>query len=188
MGRPCEVLTMLGLLSCLPASGCMDPVRANAGSDRTVDAGAEVTLDGSRSRPRDAKRLDFLWEVVDGPEVTLTNPQARTTTFTAPQQQTESTITVRLTVTYVDLGGQLVPSNRDTDEVLIQVRADPEAADTSEATDQAAEDTADAGQDDADSEAAAETEATPDTEAENANAASDQDVSSNGESSHSRPL
>lgn len=105
----------------------MEPVDARAGDNRTVEAGDTVTLDGSRSRPRDPNRIDYLWEVIDGPEVTLADAKAPVATFTAPHLSSDSTVVVQLTVTYVDLSGRVYPPNRDTDSVRIRVKADPDA-------------------------------------------------------------
>lgn len=115
---------MAGVLCCLQAGGCMDPVEARAGGDRTVAAGETVTLDGSASLPRNKNRIAYLWQVVDGPAVTIADQTAGATTFTAPTEASESKITVRLTVTYVDFSGSQYAGNRDSDEVLIRVRAD----------------------------------------------------------------
>lgn len=106
------------------ASGCMEQAVARAGADRTVAAGDLVELDASASRPENANRISYAWEVIEGDGITLADPTAAKTTFTAPQKATETRITVQLTVTYVDLGGSPVPSNSDTDEVLVRVRAD----------------------------------------------------------------
>jgi len=102
----------------------MDQAVARAGPDRAVDAAATVTLDGSQSTP--AKQLNFLWEVVQGPEVTFSDAQAQATTFAAPRQGTETRFRMRLKVTYLDYAGRPVPSNSDTDDVIVRVRADPD--------------------------------------------------------------
>ena len=128
----------------------MDPVDARVGDNRTVQAGDTVTLDGSRSLPRDPNRIDYLWEVIDGPEVTLADAKAPVTTFTAPHLSSDSTVVVLLTVTYVDLSGRVYPPNRDTDSVRIRVKADPDVTET----DASGED-ADADTDSSPSDAAA---------------------------------
>ncbi len=128
----------------------MDPVDARVGDNRTVQAGDTVTLDGSRSLPRDPNRIDYLWEVIDGPEVTLADAKAPVTSFTAPHLSSDSTVVVLLTVTYVDLSGRPYPPNRDTDSVRIRVKADPDVTET----DASGED-ADADTDSSPSDAAA---------------------------------
>ena len=128
----------------------MDPVDARVGDNRTVQAGDTVTLDGSRSLPRDPNRIDYLWEVIDGPEVTLADAKAPVTTFTAPHLSSDSTVVVQLTVTYVDLSGRVYPPNRDTNSVRIRVKADPDVTET----DASGED-ADADTDSSPSDAAA---------------------------------
>ena len=128
----------------------MDPVDARVGDNRTVQAGDTVTLDGSRSLPRDPNRIDYLWEVIDGPEVTLADAKAPVTTFTAPSMSSDRTVVVQLTVTYVDLSGRAYPPNRDTDSVRIRVKADPDVTET----DASGED-ADADTDSSPSDAAA---------------------------------
>ncbi len=140
MSQRSAVRALFGLGCSLVPAGCMEPVDARVGPNRTVEPGATVTLDGSRSYPRDLNRIDFLWEVIDGPEVTLTDSKAAITTFTAPSQAGIETVVARLTVTYIDLSGQVYPPNSDTAFVRVRVQADPDATDTAEQEDTAADD------------------------------------------------
>jgi hypothetical protein len=126
----------------LLATGCMDPVQANAGADRTVDGGTTVTLDGSSSFPRDASRISYQWEVVSEDTVTLADAAAAVTEFTAPRAGTESNLRIKLTVTYIGFTGELVTENSDTDEVIIRVRAgaeEDEDADTQDESESSTE-------------------------------------------------
>ncbi len=123
-----KLIVLLALAVHLPAVvGCMDTVVARAGADRTVDGGDTVSLDGSDSTPKDRGRLDYRWEVVDGLDVSFADSTARRTTFIAPRSPSETIYRIRLTATYVDLSGRSIPSNRDTDEVIIRVHADADA-------------------------------------------------------------
>jgi len=133
------ILIAFGAL--LLCAGCMDQAVARAGEDQTAQPGATVTLDGSASTPDARGRLNYLWEVVDGPDVTFANSAAEVTTFTAPRQREAADIVIRLTVTYVDLSGKPTLSNQDSDDLTVHVLADPDAplttqpADDSEAGD-----------------------------------------------------
>jgi len=69
-----------------------------------ADQGTTVTLDGSRSTDADDGIASYLWTQVDGDPVTLSNPTADITTFTAPETDPYgSNLTFKLTVT--DFGG-----------------------------------------------------------------------------------
>ena len=119
------VVASLGLLWCAVAgAGCMDQVLASAGPDQTVDAGATVMLDGSASTPDRSGALNYAWTVSEGPEVAFSDVHGRRTSFTAPRQGTETRFIIRLDVTYVDYAGQPVPSNTDSDRLVVRVRAD----------------------------------------------------------------
>jgi hypothetical protein len=85
-------------------------ISVDAGSDQTVPYGARVTLQGSGSGPVES----YTWEQVGGnPSVTLATPNAQTTTFTAPNQNT--TLTFELT-------GEAAPDRSTTDTVQIVVQ------------------------------------------------------------------
>ncbi len=61
------------------------PPTANAGPDQTVNTGATVTLDGSRSSdPDSGDTLGYTWTQDSGTTVTLSNPANASPTFTAP--------------------------------------------------------------------------------------------------------
>ncbi|MHC4235862.1 MAG: PKD domain-containing protein [Planctomycetota bacterium] len=148
MGSLPKTILLLALTSGLPAAvGCMDEAVARAGADRTVDAGETVTLDGSASTPSAKGKLEFLWEVADGPEVSFGDARAQITSFTAPREPSETILRIRLTVTFVDLSGQPYPPNSDTDEVVIRVHADRTAPESGSTLDQANENDAAASTD-----------------------------------------
>ncbi|HEY5956582.1 MAG TPA: PKD domain-containing protein [Polyangiaceae bacterium] len=93
-------LRRIGLLAAfLPAcgsdSGNKPPV-ANAGSDQSVEAGAMVTLDGSRSRDPEGHALAFAWTQLNGPTVPLTGDKSAMATFVSPTDGT--TLTFQLSV------------------------------------------------------------------------------------------
>ena len=119
------IVTSLGLLLCAVAgAGCMDQAVARAGPDRTVDAGATVMLDASASTPDRSGALNYAWTVSEGPDVAFLDVHGRTTSFTAPRQGTETRFIIRLDVTYVDFAGQPVPSNTDSDQLVVRVGPD----------------------------------------------------------------
>jgi subtilisin family serine protease len=72
------------------------PPVANAGPDRTVKRGVNVTLAGSGTDP-DGQTLRYSWRQVFGTTVTLRNATTPTAGFTAPT--TTGTLRFRLTVT-----------------------------------------------------------------------------------------
>jgi hypothetical protein len=80
------------------------PPTANAGPDQNVNEGALVTLNGSNSTDPDDGIASYQWNQTSGTPVVLSNPQAASTTFTAPNVATGGeALTFSLTVT--DHGG-----------------------------------------------------------------------------------
>ena len=103
-------------------SGTPGPVNAapaaNAGSNQTVDEQTEVTLTGSGA-DNDGTIQSYSWTQVSGSTVTLDDPDATTTTFTAPDVASESAeLVFQLTVT--DNQGATA-----TDEVSVTVMVIP---------------------------------------------------------------
>jgi len=80
-----------------------EPV-ADAGPDRQVEAGAEVTLDGSQSMDPDGSSLLYEWRQTDGPPVILSDATAVRPVFTAPSEGFED-IMLRFELTVTDNGG-----------------------------------------------------------------------------------
>ena len=83
-GMGCDAVTGSGLVDAGAALLAADdaPV-ADAGRDRSVDAGGTVTLDGGNSSDNDFVDT-FRWRQVAGPRVDLTNPGGARTRFDAP--------------------------------------------------------------------------------------------------------
>jgi len=84
-------------------NGNLPPV-ANAGGNRTVNEGIQVTLNGSASNDPDGTIVSFQWVQVGGPAVSLANAASATPAFTAPNVGPNgAALTFRLTV--IDDGG-----------------------------------------------------------------------------------
>ena len=108
-------------------AGDNDAPTANAGSNRTVNEGASVTLSGSGT-DLEGEALTYSWRLSSGtPSVTLSNASTRNASFTAPTQLVNSaSLVFELTVT--DNRGA---SGSDT--VTITVTAGPNDAPTADA-------------------------------------------------------
>ena len=72
-----------------------DPPTADAGTDRTVDAGASVTLGGSGRDP-EGQSLTYAWRQTSRTRVTLSGANTASASFTAPSAA--ATLTFSLTV------------------------------------------------------------------------------------------
>ena len=98
------------------------PPSANAGSRRSVAAGASVTLDGSGSSDSDGTIVSYSWTQTGGDSVTLNNASSSSPSFTAPSTDTAQTLTFTLTVMDDDSA-----SGTDTVDVLVSERFTPPA-------------------------------------------------------------
>jgi K319-like protein/uncharacterized protein DUF922 len=99
------------------------PPVANAGSDQTdVKPGDTVTLNGAGSSDADNEPLTYSWTQTAGPSVTLSDASSSNPTFTAPQVDTETTLTFELTVS----DGK-VDSEPATVNIIISVNHPPVA-------------------------------------------------------------
>ncbi len=76
-----------------------NPPIASAGDDRTIPEGQTVTLNATASDPDTGDTLTYRWSHDSGLPVTLANPAALSTTFTAPQVNSTTPITLALSVT-----------------------------------------------------------------------------------------
>ncbi|GGN94259.1 PKD domain-containing protein [Haloarcula pellucida] len=74
------------------------PPTADAGADQTVTSGDTVTLDGTNSTDPDGT-LNYSWTETTSSGVTLSGADTATPTFTAPDVNSETTLTFDLTVT-----------------------------------------------------------------------------------------
>jgi hypothetical protein len=72
------------------------PPVASAGADQVVDAGAQVTIDGSASRDPEGHALTFVWRQLNGPAVALSSEKSQVASFTSPMDAT--TLTFQLSV------------------------------------------------------------------------------------------
>ncbi|MFL6395136.1 MAG: PKD domain-containing protein, partial [Nitrososphaeraceae archaeon] len=68
---------------------------ANTGSDRTVQEGILVTLDGSNST---GSITSYSWKQTGGKSVKLTNPDTARSAFIAPDVKKDSVLKFRLSV------------------------------------------------------------------------------------------
>ena len=92
------------------ASSANDAPTADAGSDQTVEEGSAVTLSGTAS-DSDNDTLTYQWtHDQDELDISLDDPAALSTTFTAPQVGFDATITFTLTATdeHGDTGSDFV--------------------------------------------------------------------------------
>ena len=72
---------------------------ANAGTNQSVAAGVNVVLDGSNSTDGDGAIVNYLWEQVSGPSVTVSNADQSTASFISPSEASTQILSFRLTVT-----------------------------------------------------------------------------------------
>jgi hypothetical protein len=80
------------------------PPQANAGPDQTVFGASIVVLDGSASSDPDDGIASYVWKQTSGPPVTLANPTAARTTFTAPYVDASGAALI-FVLTVTDNGG-----------------------------------------------------------------------------------
>ena len=71
---------------------------ADAGFDRTVESGAEVALDASKSYDLDGDTLTYRWSRKSGPSVTLDAATSAKPAFTAPSVRMDREIVFEVTV------------------------------------------------------------------------------------------
>ena len=108
-------------------AGANDAPTATAGSDQTVNEGANVTLSGSGTDP-ESETLSYSWRQTSGtPNVSLTNANRASASFTAPTQLVNNASLV-FTLTVTDARGE-----SDTDTVTITVTAGDNDAPTANA-------------------------------------------------------
>jgi hypothetical protein len=89
---------MLALAACGGGKSNAAPV-ANAGSARTVDVGAAVTLSGAASSDTDGTIAGYSWTQTAGASVALANAGTSQAGFTVPQSASGTTLTFSLVVT-----------------------------------------------------------------------------------------
>ncbi|MGD9235000.1 MAG: PKD domain-containing protein [Desulfobacterales bacterium] len=101
---------------CHEPSGALNQApTADAGPDQTVSEGQAVLLNGSNSSDPDDGIASYHWVQVGEPTVTLSNPDVRQPTFTAPDVGSEgAALTFELTV--IDHNG-----NQGKDECAVNV-------------------------------------------------------------------
>ncbi|MCI0561501.1 MAG: PKD domain-containing protein, partial [Nitrososphaera sp.] len=71
---------------------------ADAGASFSIIAGNEIALDGNSSHDPDGDALTFSWSQEDGPDASLDSPTLASPTITAPEVDSETTMTFKLVV------------------------------------------------------------------------------------------
>jgi|GEM_PF-1553646 len=99
------------------------PPTADAGADQTVEEGDSVTLDASGSDDPDGDQLGYTWTQTAGPDAGLSQSDGETTTFTAPDVDSETTLTFEVSVS----DGQA--SDADTVNITVQPSEDDQPTD-----------------------------------------------------------
>jgi hypothetical protein len=93
-------------ISVLPANL---PPSANAGADRTVLQGTQVSLDGSQSKDGEPEPngtiTSWSWTQIGGPAVTLQNATSATASFTAPRLKGQKNLILTFELTVTDDDG-----------------------------------------------------------------------------------
>ena len=81
------------------------PPRADAGPDRSVEAGATVSLNGSNSSDPDGEIEFYLWSQVSGPSVSFSDPRSAEPTIVAPVNVDLQGVSLVLQLTVTDNEG-----------------------------------------------------------------------------------
>lgn len=103
------------------------PPMADAGADQTVEETAEVQLDAGNSSDPDSGTLSYAWTQTSGPTVELTNNDTSTPNFTAPEVNTDTTLSFLVEVSDGSGG-----SDTDTANVTVVQVNQPPTADAGE--------------------------------------------------------
>ena len=106
------------------------PPIANAGLNQTINEGATVQLDGSKSKDPDGDKLEYEWVQVGTPKVTLVNSHTARPKFKAPSVIKNTVLKFKLTVYEVNetegtLQRQIVKAtdnDAESDEVEITIK------------------------------------------------------------------
>ncbi len=96
-----------------------DAPTANAGADQSIAENAVVTLNGTGSTDPEGQALTYTWVQTSGPAVTLSDANAASPTFTAPDLLTNTDVTFQLTASD--------GTSNSVDSVTITVNADNDA-------------------------------------------------------------
>lgn len=110
-------VTVLSADASSPEDSANQPPVANAGQDRSVDAGVRVSLSGTGSTDPDDGVASYQWSQTSGPTVTLSGANRATASFVSPRTRSGTRLVFRLTVK--DKAGQSA-----SDTVTITVEED----------------------------------------------------------------
>ena len=99
--------------------------QADAGPDQNAQALQAVALNGAGSFDGDDGIAAYQWKQLSGPPVSLANPNAAETTFTAPQATEGADLVLTFQLTVTDNGGL-----QDTDACVVTIGASVQEPDT----------------------------------------------------------
>lgn len=105
----------------ITVNGTNNPPLASAGTDRTIDEGTLITINGSGSDPDPGQTVTFSWVQTAGPAVTLLSPTTATPSFLAPAVPLNQCVPIRFQLTVTDSCGATTVDtvNFNINDVLI---------------------------------------------------------------------
>jgi subtilisin family serine protease len=113
-------------------TGPNSPPIPEVGPPQTVTEGSRVTLDGSGSSDPDGDQLTYEWEQTEGPAVSILESTTASSSFVAPDVDTERILEFRLTVS----------DGRATSSDTVQVTVKPDISARVQVSDQSGDGTA----------------------------------------------
>ncbi len=108
----------------ITVAGNEAPVVAVSASPTSGGGNSQFTLDGSATSDPEGDQIFYFWTQTAGPSVTLSDPNAAATTFTAPQGSNTGGTTLTFQLLAADTFDE---SNAETISVTLQANGDPVA-------------------------------------------------------------